>query len=127
MTAKESVMGISASEKALVGAACLQFISQVLKPRFLPIVRPTQFNYPVDIRGKWHGSRYLFIQRYRSGFLDNLGEEFNSPFTRLDWVGHDRFDLQWRRHTGAWFRLHRDSTLVEALKLIETDGHLHPL
>ena len=36
--------------------------------------------------------RYRFIQRYRSGFPDNLGEEFDAPFARLDWIGHGRFD-----------------------------------
>jgi hypothetical protein len=27
-------------------------------PRFLPTINPTQFNYPIDIRGKWHGTSY---------------------------------------------------------------------
>lgn len=31
-----------------------------LKPRFLPAVQPTDFNYPVDIHAKWHGARYRF-------------------------------------------------------------------
>ena len=57
----------------------------------------------------------------------NLAEEFDAPFVRLDWISPDRFDIQWHRHTGAWYRLYRGQTLVEALKTIETDGHLHPL
>lgn len=36
-----------------------------------------------------------------------LGEEFDAPFARLDWVSRDRFDIQWHRHTGAWFCLYR--------------------
>jgi hypothetical protein len=32
-----------------------------LKPRFLPTIRPTQFNYPIDILGKWHGNHYRFV------------------------------------------------------------------
>jgi hypothetical protein len=43
-----------------------RFITKVLKPRFLPEIRPTEWNYPVDILGRWHGNRYRFIQRYRS-------------------------------------------------------------
>lgn len=114
-------------EKTAVAAACQRFIDTVLKPRFLTDIRPTRFNYPIDILGKWHGRRYRFLQRYRSGFLDNLGEEFDAPFTRLDWVGPDRFDVQWYRHTETWFRLYRAQSLAQALKAIETDGHLHPL
>src|ERR1700709_68026 len=67
-------------EKARVTAACEHLIAEFMKPRFLPEIRPTEFNYPVDILGKWRGAQYRFIQRYRSGFPDNLGEEFGAPF-----------------------------------------------
>ncbi|HXP96579.1 MAG TPA: hypothetical protein VN809_07695 [Telmatospirillum sp.] len=120
-------MPISQTEKAAVTAACERFIGEILKPRFLPEVRPTEFNYPIDILGKWHGDRYRFIQRYRSGFPDNLGEEFDSAFTRLDWRMRDRFDVMWHRHTGQWYRLETMLSLTEALSAIEIDGHLHPL
>ena len=119
--------GLSEDEKVTIGAACQRLIDEVLKPRFLPAIRPTEFNYPIDIYGKWHGTRYRFIQRYRSGFPDNRNEEFESAFARLDWVGRDRFDVQWHRHTGAWHCLYRNLSLTEALSAIETDGILHPL
>jgi hypothetical protein len=117
----------SQAEKSRITAACQRFIDERLKPRFLPAITPTAFNYCVDIQGKWQGPRYRFIQRYRSGFPENLGEEFDAPFVRLDWISLDRFDVQWHRHTGAWYRLYAGQTLVQALKTIETDGHLHPL
>jgi hypothetical protein len=117
----------SEAEKARVTAACERFIDEFLKPRFLPSIRPTEFNYPVDILGKWHGSKYRFIQRYRSGFPENLSEEFDAPFARLDWISPDRFDIQWHRHTGEWFRLHRGLTLIEAIKALGSNGILHPV
>ncbi len=119
--------GLSEAEKAVITAACERLIGEFLKPRFLPVIRPTEFNYPVDIRGKWHGTKYRFIQRYRSGFPDNLGEEFDAPFARLDWISRDCFDIQWHRHTGEWFRLHRRLTLVQAIDTIKSDGILHPV
>jgi hypothetical protein len=117
----------SKTEKSRVAAACERLIAEFLKPRFLPVIRPTEFNYPVDILGKWHGAKYRFIQRYRSGFPENLGEEFDAPFARFDWISHDRFDIQWHRHTGEWFRLHRGLTLVEAIETLRSNGILHPL
>ena len=126
MITKPRSVGLSDSEKAAITVTCQRFIDEALKPRFLPRICPTEFNYPIDIVGKWHGSRYRFIQCYRSGGLESLGEEFDAPFTRLDWISRDRFDLQWHRHTGAWYRLHRDLSLEQALKTIETDGILHP-
>ncbi len=115
-------VGLSDPEKAVITVTCQRFIDEVLKPRFLPTIRPTQFNYPIDILGRWHGNRYRFVQRYRSGQLETLGEEFDAPFTRLDWISRDRFDLQWHRHTGTWFCLYRGLSLVEALKTIEAGG-----
>ena len=73
-------------KKTAITVACQRFIDEFLKPRFLPVICPTEFNYPIDVLGKWHGTRYRFIQRYRSGFPENLGEEFDSPFVRLDWA-----------------------------------------
>ncbi len=124
------VRTLSAAEKAAVAGTCADFIAGILKPRFLPAIRPTMFNYAVDILGRWRGSKYSFLTRYRSGFPDNAGEEFDSAFTRLDHVeeclADIRFDVMWHRHTGQWFRLHASVTLDEALRLIETDGLLQP-
>jgi hypothetical protein len=124
------VRALTTEEKAAVVAACERFIGDTLKPRFLPEIRPTQFNYPIDIFGKWRGSKYSFITRYRSGFADNLGEEFDSAFTRLDHVeeclAETRFDVMWHRHTGQWWRLHSSVALEAALHLIETEPHLQP-
>jgi hypothetical protein len=121
---------LTAEDRAAIAARCERFIAEVLKPRFLPKVRPTQFNYPVDIYGKWHGSNYSFITRYRSGLPENRGEEFDAPFTRVDHAYEHaadvRFDLMRRRHTGQWWRLYAAVSLDEALHLIETDLNLQP-
>ena len=69
----------SETEKAAVTTACERLIEEFLKPRFLPIIRPTTHNYPIELLGKWHGTMYRLIQRYRSGFPENLGQEFDAP------------------------------------------------
>ncbi|MFI5388009.1 MAG: hypothetical protein ACHQ50_18025 [Fimbriimonadales bacterium] len=121
---------ITQTEKAAVASVCDRFIAETLKPKFLPEIRPTEFNYPVDIVGKWRGNKYSFIVRYRSGFPDNAGEEFDAAFVRLDYLGKSgaetRFNVLWHRHTGEWFLLHVSVTLAEALSLIETEPFLHP-
>lgn len=122
---------LTAGEKAVIADTCDRFIIETLKPRFLPEIRPTSFNYPVDILGRWRRSKYSFITRYRSGYPENPGEEFDSAFTRLDHVEEclteTRFDVMWHRHTGQWWRLHSSVTLEEALRLIETEERLQPL
>jgi hypothetical protein len=125
------VKTLSRDEKAAIATTCEDFIAEGLKPRFLPEVRPTQFSYPIDIFGKWRGSKYSFLVRYRSGFPHNRGEEFDSLFTRLDHVedclDETRFDVMWRRHTGQWWRVYSAVTLAEALRLIDTEAVLQPV
>jgi len=121
---------LTGEQKAVTVAVCERVIADKLKPRFLPEIRPPQFNYPADILGKWRRSKYSFITRDRSGFPDNPGEEFDAAFTRLDHVeeclGETRFDVMRHRHAGQWFRRRAGVTLEEALRLIETDGMLQP-
>ena len=125
------VRTLSPAEKLEIAETCSSFIDTVLKPRFLPEIRPTKFNYPVGVLGKWRGSRYSFITRYRSGFRQNAGEEFDAPFTRLDFIEESvseiRFDIMWHRHTGRWFRLYNSVSLQHALQLMQTDELLWPL
>jgi hypothetical protein len=120
---------LTPQDKMAIAATCERFIAEVLKPKFLPEITPTEYNYPVDILGKWRGSSYSFIVRFRSGFSDNAGEEFNSGFARLDHApggAEFRFDVMWHRHTGQWWPVYHGVTLEEALQAIETDGILRP-
>jgi hypothetical protein len=110
------------AEKQVIVAACEAFIRDVLKPRFLPQIRPTEWNYVVDIHGGWAAGRYRFIQRYRSGMEHNRGEEFDAPFARIDRMERDSFDVYWMRHTGKWWRLHTGVTPVEALRLTAVEA-----
>jgi len=119
--------GPSPLEKAAVADTCERFVADVLKPRFLPEIRVTEFNYPVDIGGKWHGRNYRFFQRYRSNGIHTEEGEFESPFVRLEYLGRGRFDISYFRHTGKWWRLYRSVSLSEALHLVEEDGLLPPL
>src|SRR5690349_19651850 len=122
---------LTKEDKAAIAATCERYIAQTLKPRFLPEITPTQFNYPIDIFGKWRGSKYSFITRYRSGFPENRGFEFDSAFTRLDHredrAGANRFDVMWHRHTGEWFRLYAFLSLDGALRAMSSDELLWPL
>jgi hypothetical protein len=54
------------AEKAAITVACERLIAEVLRPRFLPEIRPSTFSYPVAIDGKWHGNKYRFFTRYHS-------------------------------------------------------------
>ncbi len=47
----------SPGEKATITAACVRFIADVLTPRYLPEIRPTEnYNNPGALHGNWHGA-----------------------------------------------------------------------
>jgi len=118
---------IDEREKRAIVDACDAFIANVLKPRFLPEIRPSdRSNYPIDMRGDWRAGRYRFMQRYRVGGGPNDGQEFDAPFARLDRMAPDRFAVYWMRHTGQWLPFEMGVTLAEALRSIETVELLHP-
>jgi hypothetical protein len=116
----------SPGEKATITAACDKFIADVLKPRFLPEIRPSVYNYPIAIYGKWHGNKYRFITRYRSDDPRSPEPEFEAAFARLEYLRRDLFDLSWHRHTGEWFCVFERLSLKEALDLIGSDSHFEP-
>src|SRR5215207_9718497 len=66
-------------ERQTVIAACDRLIHEVLQPKFLPEIVPTEWNYPVGIYGKWHANRFRFIQRFRSDRSDAIASEFDAP------------------------------------------------
>jgi hypothetical protein len=111
------------AEKAAITATCGTFIVDVLMPRFLPSIRPSEFNYPIAIYGKWHGNKYRFLTRYRSDDPRSDEPEFDAPFARLDYISRDLFDLSWHRHTGEWVRLFERVSLAEALHLIGSESY----
>jgi hypothetical protein len=124
------VIPLTAEEKASITQACEHLLQDILKPRFLPAIRPTAFNYPIALHGRWRGAKYTFYTRYRSGFPENAGEEFDAPFARLDLdetCQPRRFDVMWYRHTGRWWPLHTEVPLARALHLIATDQLLSPV
>ena len=125
-TGRPSGKKLTAGEKLAITAACEQFIADVLVPRHLPEIIPTEFNYPISIYGKWHGNKYRFITRYRSDRADAIAQEFEAPFARIEHVSRDCFDLSYHRHTGEWYRLYQAVTLDEALQLIGEGMHFMP-
>jgi hypothetical protein len=114
-------------EKRAVIAACERFVEEVPKPGFLPAIVPSEWNYPVDIFGQWHGGRYRFIQRFRNDRPEALAPGFDAPFARVEWVAPGLYDVAYFRHTGQWWTIFRSVSLGEALRLIETETLLHPV
>lgn len=85
------------------------------------------FNYVTDLYTKWHRQFFYFCATYACPGPNALSPTFESCFTRIEYVGRDRFNLAYMRHTGQWWTTEFELTLKACLKAIRENGLYHPV
>jgi len=139
--AKPKKPQVPAAEKEQITAQCQQLIDSEFKPRYLdnPAKR---LNKILDIYGKWHRSYYYFCGTYGvdlpdaalAQLMEITGESAaqitaktsEEKFTRLEYIGEDKFNLAYMRHTGQWWEIRTGISLKRALEEIKNNAILHP-
>jgi len=117
---KSSLLGTLKDEVATKAEA---LIETVLKPKYVqPPPKDAQFNHIVDIMTKWLGSKCYFVSIYRTPSRDT----FETKFARMEFVGADRFNLSFMRHTEQWVELYAGQTVDECLKAIKDNPWFVP-
>jgi len=113
--------------KAQVKSKADTLIEKVLKPKYIePPPKDNDLNYLVDIFSKWHGRYFYFCSRYNCPSPRAMSPSFEDKFARLEYVGQDRFNLAYMRHTGQWVEIYPDLSLKECLNEIEEGVHFMP-
>ncbi|MEA1893592.1 MAG: hypothetical protein U9N36_00035 [Euryarchaeota archaeon] len=113
--------------KIEVKRACDEFVESVLKPRFIdPDPQEECFNYIVDIFTKWYSSHLHFYAKYRCPGPNAIEPFFETKFARMEYVGRDRFNLSYMRHTGKWLEVYPDMSLDECIEAIRDDPLFRP-
>jgi hypothetical protein len=104
-----------------------QLVENDLKPQnILPPPKRGRFNYLVDIFTRWHQNFFYFCATYRCPGPNALSPFFEAQFARLKYVGANRFNLAYMRHTGQWWEIERGLSVDECLKLIKENGLFSP-
>jgi hypothetical protein len=118
--------GAKASDiaKSEVTRKANELIENYLKPTYLkPQPENYQFNYIIDIYGKWYRNYFYFCSTYHVSGPNAIAPTFEDKFARLEYVGPNQFNLAYMRHTGQWFELYTDQTLEECLIAIKDEPH----
>jgi len=124
---KKSGIKVSGTLKNEAKAKTDSLIDNVLKPKYIkPPPENNDFNYIVDIFSKWHGGYFYLCSKYNCPSPNAMAPSFNSNFARLEYIGGDKFNLAYRRHTGKWFEISFDLLLEECLEEIENLPHFMP-
>ena len=59
-----------------------------------------------------------------STFCDRTTKQtFETKFARMEYVGNERFNLSYMRHTQKWWEIYQELTITECLKLIVEEPH----
>lgn len=124
---KKTSPKVSELIKAQIKLKADTLIENVLKPKYIePPPKDNDFNYLVDIFSKWHGHYFYFCSRYNCPSPRALSPSFEDKFARLEYVGHDLFNLAYKRHTGQWAEIYPGLSLEECLSEMEDGVHFIP-
>ena len=111
--------------KAEVTTKANELIETVLKPRYVkePPENP-QFNYVVDVYGKWFRKAFYFCAEYRVADPHAREPSFEVKVARMQYAGDRRFHLSYMRHTGQWIQLYTDLTVDECIEAVRDEPYL---
>jgi hypothetical protein len=117
-------MKISNLVKDLVCQEANNLINNTLKPRYIKSELENDFsNQLFDISFKWRGSSLYFLAKYNCVGENAISPTFESKFARLVFVGDNKFNLSYMRHTDKWFELHFGLSSQECFNAIETQPY----
>jgi len=102
-------------------------VEEYIRPKHVkPAPKNPRFNYIEDIFTKWRGRYFYFMAKYASPAPNHISPFFEVGFARLEFIGDNRFDLAYFRHTGKWWPVFSELTIDEALNLVRSEGLFNP-
>jgi hypothetical protein len=111
---------LSNNIKAEVEQKALALVDSVLKPNQVkPPPAEEDWNYIVDIYTKWYRGYFYFCAKYRVPGPNAISPFFEAKFTRMEYVGNNRFTLAYIRHTEKWLEIFTDLSVDQCLESVK--------
>ena len=125
--AKKSTSSMPRDVKAEVEAKAKSLIANVLKPEHVQLPPENKrFSHIIDIGTKWHRKYLYFISTYACPWPGALSPTFESKFARMEYVGNEKFALDFPRQADKWNRISDSLTVAQCLKAIREDSRFRP-
>ncbi|MBN1860652.1 MAG: hypothetical protein JW840_04235 [Candidatus Thermoplasmatota archaeon] len=110
-----------------VEAKARELVDTVLKPEHIKAPSGNKpFNYIVDIYTEWYQNYFYFCSKYACPGPNAISPYFEAKFARLEYVGNDRFNLSYMRHTEKWWEIYFDLSLDECIAAIRDESLFAP-
>jgi hypothetical protein len=104
-----------------------ELVNSFLKPKYVKLTPKDEKKfYIVDIYTNWYRNYFYFYSKYGILSPNAIAPSLETKFARLEYVGNDRFNLSYMRHTGQWFEIYTGLSVDECLAAIKDDPHFLP-
>ena len=104
-----------------------EIIENVLKPEHIkPPPTDNDFNYLIDIYSKWYRNYFYFCAKYNCPSPNAVSASFETKFARMEFVGNEKFNLSYMRHTEQWWEIYQELSMSESIKIITEEPHFIP-
>ncbi|EKD80379.1 MAG: hypothetical protein ACD_40C00123G0005 [uncultured bacterium] len=81
----------------------------------------------MEITSHWRRCYFYVVANYHTTAKNAISSDYEENLARLEYVGPDRYNLSYFRHTGVWFEIARDQSLNDCLAIIAENSFFHPL
>ena len=124
---KKAKLKVPSAVKANVTAKANNLIDTVLKPAHIkPPAGDERFNCIVELYSRWYRNYFYFCSRYACPGPNAISPYFEAKFARLEYVGNNRLNLAYMRHTWKWCEIYISLSLDECLAAIRDEPHFLP-
>jgi len=85
-------------------------------------------NIIVDIYSKWVRNFFYLCEKWEGYYERNQKYEFSeSKFVRMEFMGRDKLNFSYFRHTGKWWLVYENITMERSLKEILENHNFQPM
>ena len=104
-----------------------ELIENIIKPNHIsPPPTDNNFNYLVDIYSTWYRNYFYFCSKYNCPGPNAIAPLFDIKWARMEYVGNDKFNVSYMRHTEKWAEVFQDISMIDSLKAITEEPYFAP-
>jgi len=115
------------SKKLMLTDKANELIENIIKPNHIsPPPTDNNFNYLVDIYSTWYRNYFYFCSKYNCPGPNAIAPSFDIKWARMEYVGNDKFNVSYMRHTEKWAEVFQDVSMIDSLKAITEEPYFAP-
>lgn len=89
------------------------------KTKFIKTNPNKENNYVSDFYTKFYRGFFYLCAKYKAEYENRILDEFEEKFARLEFVGTNKYNLAYFRHTGQWWTVEANATPIFCFETIK--------